>query len=156
MICTYNFGFCPICQNTRRPRHRRTDDAPRIETGAWVQAMSRRIEASVSRDRLFGLVTWTYVFRSSVQCSHSLYAYEIKDPKHQEGTCTPQSLEKGAIEIARALWGVGIQMCKANSSVGGYMTKVRSVPGVSSAAQLLLQKTCRTLLANYQAHKKLG
>ena len=45
-----------------RPRHRRTDDAPRIETGAWVKAMSRRIEASVSCDSLFGLVTWNYLF----------------------------------------------------------------------------------------------
>ena len=44
----------------RRPRHRRTEDAPRIETAAWVQAMSRRIEASVSRDRPFGFVTWNY------------------------------------------------------------------------------------------------
>ena len=42
----------------RRPRHRLTDDDPRIETGAWVKAMSRRIEASVSRDSLFGCVTW--------------------------------------------------------------------------------------------------
>ena len=63
----------------RHPRHRRTDDAPRIETGAWVKAMSRRIEASVSRDRLFGFVTWNSVFRSSLNLSHSLFAYERKD-----------------------------------------------------------------------------
>ena len=51
---------------TLRPRHRRTDDAPRIEAGAWVKAMSRRIEASVSRDSPFGFATWNYLFRSSV------------------------------------------------------------------------------------------
>ena len=55
----------------RRPRHRRTEDAPRIETGAWVQDMSRRIGASVSRDRFFGFVTWNSVFRSPVNVSHS-------------------------------------------------------------------------------------
>ena len=32
----------------RQPRHRRSEDASRIETAAWVQAMPRRIEASVS------------------------------------------------------------------------------------------------------------
>ena len=39
----------------RHPRHRRSEDAPRIETGARVKAMSRRIEASVSRDFVFDL-----------------------------------------------------------------------------------------------------
>ena len=34
---------------TRRARHRQKEDAPRIETAAWVQATSRRTEASVSR-----------------------------------------------------------------------------------------------------------
>ena len=55
----------------RQPRHRRTIEAPRIETGAWVKAMSRRIEASVSRDRLFGFVTSNYLFRFSYNLSHS-------------------------------------------------------------------------------------
>ena len=89
----------------RQPRHRRTDDAPRIETGAWVKAMSRRIEASVSRDSLSGFVTWNYLFRSFVNLSHSLYAYDRPDPTTAAGTLTPQSLEKGAIEIAKASWG---------------------------------------------------
>ena len=84
----------------RRPRHRRTGVDPRIETGAWVKAMSRRIEASVSRDSLFEFVTWNYLFRSSVNLSHSLYAYDRKDSTSTEGKFTPQSLEDGAIEQA--------------------------------------------------------
>ena len=56
---TYNAGVLDMPTFARHPRHRRTDDAPRIETGARVKAMSRRIEASVSRDRLFGFVTWS-------------------------------------------------------------------------------------------------
>ena len=63
---TYNAALPDMPKLARRPRHRRTEDAPRIETAAWVQAMSRRIEASVSRDRLFGFVTWNHLFRSSV------------------------------------------------------------------------------------------
>ena len=72
---TYSAGFPDMPKFTRRPRRRRTDDAPRIETCAWVKAMSRRIEASVSRDSLFGFVTWNYRFRSSVHlfitCMHT-------------------------------------------------------------------------------------
>ena len=66
VICSYYAGFLDMPKFARQPRHRRTEDAPHIETGAWVKAMSRRIEASVSRDSLFGLVTWNYLFRSSV------------------------------------------------------------------------------------------
>ena len=69
---THNAGFSYMPKLARQPRHRRTDDAPRIETGAWVKTMSRRIEDSVSRDRLFGFVTWSYLFRSSANLSHSL------------------------------------------------------------------------------------
>ena len=57
-MCTYNAGVLGMPKFARQPRHRRTDDTPRIETGAWVKAMSRRVEASVSRDSLFGFVTW--------------------------------------------------------------------------------------------------
>ena len=71
VIVTYHAGFPDMPKSARQPRHRRTGDAPRIETGAWVNAMSRRIEASVSRDSLFGFVTWNYLFRSSVNLSHS-------------------------------------------------------------------------------------
>ena len=76
------------------PRFRRSDDAPQIETGAWVQAMSRRIEASVSRDWSFGFVTWKYLFRLSKNKSCSLYAYERKDGRNTETHFTPQSLDK--------------------------------------------------------------
>ena len=91
---TYNAGFPDMPIFARHPRHGRTDDAPRIETCAWVKAMSRRIEASVSRDSLFGFVTWSCLFRSSVNLSHSLYAYESKDSTSTEGKSSPQSLEK--------------------------------------------------------------
>ena len=55
---TYKAGSPDMPKLARCPRHRRTEDAFRIETAAWVHAMSRRIEASVSRDSLFGFVTW--------------------------------------------------------------------------------------------------
>ena len=56
-IFTYNTGFPDMPAFTRRPRYRRSPDAPRIETELWVSAMSRRIEGSVSRDWNFGFLT---------------------------------------------------------------------------------------------------
>ena len=77
-IFTYNAGMPDMPAWAKRSRHRRATDAPRIEADAWVQAMSRRVEASVSRDWNFGFVTWNYLFRSSVNLSSSVYAYERK------------------------------------------------------------------------------
>ena len=122
----------------RQPRHRRTIDDPRIETGAWVKAMSRRIEASVSCDSLFGFVAWNYLFRSFVNLSHSLYAYDRPDPTTAAGTQTPQSLHKGAIDIAKA-WGTYMDARGKSQSVGGDMTKMCYVPGLSTSAHILFK-----------------
>ena len=80
-------------------------DAPRIEAEDWVRATSRRVESSLSCDWTFGFVAWNYLFRSSVNVSRSVYAYERKDGKATSANCTPASLEEGAIEVAKALWG---------------------------------------------------
>ena len=89
--------------------------------------------------------------------SHSLYAYDKKqkDPRSQGGTCTPQSLEMGAIEKAKALWGKFTDVQGNFKSAGGYMTKY------ALCLACHLQRNCyqhrfRTLLVKYQAHKKLG
>ena len=34
----------------RRPRHRRKDDAPRVEISDWLRIMARRCEVSLQRD----------------------------------------------------------------------------------------------------------
>ena len=61
-IFTYMAGMPDMPSFCRKPRYRRTDDAPRLETADWVRVMSRRVEASVSRDWTFGFVTWNYLF----------------------------------------------------------------------------------------------
>ena len=63
--------------------------------------------------------------------SHSLYAYERKDGKATSATCTPASLEKGAIEVAKALWGKYKCINGTMKPVNGDMTKVRYVPDLS-------------------------
>ena len=67
-----------------------------------------------------------------------------KKPNNHEGQYAPQSLEKGAIDIATYLWGRYTDVQGNFKSLGGDMTKVRYVPGLSSAAQLLLKQTSLT------------
>ena len=48
-------------------------------------------------------------------------------------------MEKGAIEIAKSLWGTYTDVKGNKKSVGGDMTKVCYVPGRSPEAQVLLK-----------------
>ena len=103
-IFTYNCGYPDMPAFAHKTRFRRSSDAPRIETGEWVRTMSRRIEASVSRDYSFGFVSWNYMFRSSLKLSQSLYAYERNNGKDTGAKFTARDLENGAVAIAEALW----------------------------------------------------
>jgi hypothetical protein len=55
------FSYCPAMPDSpafmRRPRHRRTDDAPRVEISDWVRIMARRCEASLQTHCSFGFVS---------------------------------------------------------------------------------------------------
>ena len=91
---------------SKKRRHRRPEDAPRIETWEWVRAMSRRVEASVFGNYFFGFLSWNYLFRSNINLTQSLFAYERKNNKDTGAKFTPEDdLEEGAISIAKALWG---------------------------------------------------
>ena len=130
---------------SKKGRYRRHEDAPRIETWEWVRAMSRRVEASVSGDYSFGFLTWNYLFRSSINLTQSLFAYERKNNKATGAKFTPEDLEEGAIAIAKALWGKYKDVNDRLQNVGGDMTKVRYVPGLSDAAHLLLKNIGHTV-----------
>lgn len=130
-IFTCQAGMPDMPTFAKHPRHRREGSAPRIDTEDWVRVMSRRVEASLSRDWTFGFVTWNYLFRSSVNLTRSLYAYERKDGQDLSKSCTPASLEKGAIEIAKGLWSHYTDRGGRKQAVGGDMTKVRYVDGLS-------------------------
>jgi hypothetical protein len=126
---------------TKKPRYRRTGDAPRVEAPMWVKVMSRRIEAQLNRDWHFGFVSWNYLFRSTVNLSRTFYSYDAK-PTDEEGNrsggLTPKDLEEGAIELCKALVGTYDQF-GTKKKVSGDMTKLRYVPGLSAAARKLLQ-----------------
>ena len=102
--------------------------------------MSQRVEASVARDYSFGFVLWNYMFRSSLNLSQSLYAYERKNGKAAGAQFTPQDIENGAVAIAQALWGKYKDVTGKLQTVNGDITKVSFVPGLSEAAHVLLKQ----------------
>ena len=94
LIFSYCTGRPDMAAFMKRPRCRRNDDAPRIEAAAWVKAMSRRIEASVSRDWSFGFVTWIYLFRSPLNLGRALHAYERKNVQQENNSLQRQLLRQ--------------------------------------------------------------
>ena len=88
------FKFCTGMPDmpafAKKPRYRRQEDAPRIEVDLWVRVMSRRIEACLSRDWIFGFTTWIYLFRSAVNTSRTFFACHAKtDDVEGNNTFTP-------------------------------------------------------------------
>eukprot|EP00959_Pyramimonas_sp_CCMP1952_P287355 6009819-Pyramimonas_sp.AAC.1 len=47
-------------------RHRRGDEAPRVELPLWTKTMTRRAEQHLKRDWLFGFSMWNILFRSAL------------------------------------------------------------------------------------------
>ena len=64
---SFIFSYCTAMPDPpafmRRPRHRRKDDAPRVEISDWVRIMARRCEAALQKDWSFGFVSWNYLFK---------------------------------------------------------------------------------------------
>ena len=75
--------------------------------------------------------------------SHSLYAYDRTDSTSAEGKCTPH-----AIQIATSFWGSYTDVQGKLKSVGGDMTKLWYVPGLSPAPQMLIKHISCTARRN--------
>ena len=154
----YCTGMPDMPAFSKQPRYRRPPEAPRIEPGLWVRVMSRRVEAQLARDWSFGFVTWNYLFRSAVNLSRTIYTYDKvgKSEDEPEGL-RPEELEKGAVEIMKALYGSYTDMNGKQQKVNGDMTKVRYVPSLSRAAHRLLQNIEHTSrrLAGTQETRRL-
>ena len=119
-----------------KPRYTRKDGAPYVEAPAWMRIMGRRVESQVSRDWNFGFVTWNYVFRSSLNMSRNIFAFDRESSETGEAEFTATDLQEGAKEICRAMWSTYTDVNGRKQKVLGDMTKIRYVPGLSRAAQL--------------------
>ena len=87
-VCRYCTAMPDPPAFMRRPRHRRKDDAPRVDISDWLRKMARRCEASLQIDWSFEFVSWNYVFRSAVNFSRTAYAYERNNGQNTDATMT--------------------------------------------------------------------
>ena len=65
-LIKYCTGMPDRPEFVQKPRYRRDASAPHVSLNRWVTTMARRVESSISRDWLFGFVSWNLMFRSAV------------------------------------------------------------------------------------------
>ena len=135
----YCTGMPDMHAFAEKQRFRKDADAPRIEPARWVQVMARRIEGQLQRDWNFGFVSWNCIFRSAINLRRTLYSYENAATDDGRRAFTSEELQDGAVRICKALNGKWKDMNGVLRPVNGDMTKMRHVPGLSPAAQRLLQ-----------------
>ena len=121
------------------PRHRRPEDAPRIEAPLWVKTIARRVEQQLKRDWCLGFGSQNYLFRSTLNLSRTLYSYATE--RREDGTrgFSGKELEEGAISICNALAGKYRDLDGKIKKVNGDMTKIRYAVNLTPAAKRLLQ-----------------
>ena len=156
------FKFCTgmpdMPEWSTHPRHRRTDDAPRVDFPLWVRLMSRRVEQHLKRDWLFGFTMCNVLFRSLLNQCRSVYSYE--NVRRADGTrgFTSDELEAGAISICQALDGKYKDLSGRMRKVNGDFTKVKYATTLNEAGSRLLQNlehTGRQLKGTMEVRKKM-
>ena len=142
----YLFQYCtampdpPTWGTYKDRRWRRGADAPRVPLHDWVRLMSRRVESQLTRDWTFGYTTWNVLFRSAVNLSRSVYAYDtpVLQDNGKWQKLTSSALEDAACEILRALHGTYTTADKRQVPVNGSMTLVKYASGLSATARRIL------------------
>ena len=86
-------------------RHRRTEDAPRVEFPAWVKLMSRRVEQQLKRDWLLGFSMGSFLFMYTLNACRTVYSFERYQREDGARGFNARELEEGAISIVDALAG---------------------------------------------------
>ena len=151
----YCIGMPDLEKWSSIPRHRRQDDAPWVDIGSWVRGMSRRVEAQLARDWHFGFVSWNFLFRSVVNLSRTMFAYNRGKAEHG-GFMDAADIEAGAISLCKALYGSYRDESGALRAVRGDTTKLRFIPDLSQAARKLLQNMehiCQKISGTQEARR---
>ena len=144
-----------------KPRHRRTETAPRIELSTWVRAMARRCESQVQRDWVFGFASWNLLFRSALNLSRIPVRYT--DPVYDEAakkwrSLTGKDIERGAMQLMVALGGTYVDMRGKPRPVKGDMSKLKYVRNLQPAARKLVQhmrSTGATLPGTQESRRRM-
>ena len=118
------FNACVACPDLHnRDRYRRPEDAPRVGIARWVEIIARRAEAQFKRDWSLTYTLWNYVFRTKVNLSRTVYAYDTSKEDSNDKV-TGKDLEVAAVSICKALKGKYRDAAGKIRAVNGDLTKV--------------------------------
>ena len=121
-------------------RHRRPADAPLVDLQLWSKIITRRCEKALSNSWDLGFCISNLLFRTKMNMSRSLFAFEAE--ARAEGGCgfTPKELENAACEICNAMFGEYRDETGRRQKVQGDLAKVRKVRNLSEPARRILNR----------------
>ena len=157
----YGIGMPDPPAWSAKQRQRRQEQAPRMEFSSWMRCLSRRCEAQINRDWIFGFALWNLFFRSKINLAPRMHIYEtqIYDEKHNTfRSLQSQDIEDGALQLLNALSGTYKDSRGNSKAVKGDITKLAYVPGLRPGARKLLQsvqKISTELPGTQEARKQM-
>ena len=134
------FNSCMACPDLeRKNRYRRQEDAPRVGINRWVEIIARRVEAQFKRDWMLTYSLWNYIFRTKVNLSRTVYAYDTSKDGSGDRV-TGKDIEEASKSICKALKGKYRDPAGKVRPVNGDLTKVKfaTKPPLNSCAKKLL------------------
>ena len=144
-----------------KARHRRPADAPRVELETWMRCMARRCEAQINRDWTFGFTVWNLFFRSSINLSRQVSAYDVPifdEQAQQFRRLSGSDVETGALQLVKALEGTYSDTRGCARSVNGDVSKLSYVKNLGPAARKLLKNMrhiARALPGTQEARRQM-
>ena len=129
-------------QEDMEPSRRRKGNpqAPEVTIQAWAAAMQRQAASQFRRDWNFSPALQNYLFRTSINLQPNAYMFMTQDA---DGTgrrmMTTKEIQDGVQEVYRKVNnGIYIDSNNEQKAVKGDLTKLRYVPGLSTAAHKVL------------------
>ena len=106
-------------------RHRRHENAPLVDLQLWTKIISRRCEKALSNSWDLGFCMSSLLFRSKMNMSRSLFAFEAEARKDGGYGFTAKELQHASIEICNSLFGEYRDERGRRQKVQGDLSKVR-------------------------------
>ena len=135
----YCTGMPDMPEFSKVSRHRRKEDAPRVELNLWSKIMTRRCEIALSKSWDLGFCISSLQFQSTLNMSRSVFAFETEKRENGETGFAPEELEQAAHEICNALCGSFKDARGRKQQVNGDMSKLRHMK-LSQAARRIMDR----------------
>ena len=134
----YCTGMPDIIMFGKTRRGRRKDGKPQVDLQLWSKIITRRCEKALSNSWDLGFCISSVLFRSKLNMSRSLYAFENERRAGGGFGFTPQELEGASVEICNALSSTYKDARGRTLEVKGDLSKVHLVKNLSEPARRIL------------------